>query len=420
MKKKLFSLVMATSLSILSFDSVAQNGLDKLTNLQQLQDQRNFADRETTHEMVSRTAEVQHLDSVYIYQYNASTATWDIVLRIIDIRYDAYDNVYHEKEQRKTSMGFENMTIREYAFEGINNSSRVKTRLDKSWNGSLYQNGTLWTYVYDDYTDQLVELNMQTADAYDGWVNVERDLYYYDSNGNLSEDVFSLWHPANGYMPNSRKTYDYNSSNQLKKLTYYTYNYQVNDWLSDQRSVFHYNENGNNDRELIQAGREGSWTNLEKVKRLYDDSNKLTNATYFYWQGSDWIKNGVVNCSYNNQGSLKVSTWKSILNGEVNVGTRFRYFYHSGAERLVNDAAEAISAVSATSSVIVYPNPSTGNFTVNLDNKPVLNLEIYNSMGEKVLEQRSGEVDLTNVSKGMYFIRVYDGQKVHQEKILVH
>lgn len=419
MKKKLFFLGMATTLSILSFDSVAQNGLDKLTNLQQLQDQRNFADRETTHKMVPRTAEVQHLDSVYIYQYNASTARWDIVIRIIDIRYDAYDNIYHEKEQRKTSMGFENMTIREYAFEGVNNSSRIKTRLDKSWNGSLYQNGTLWTYVYDHYTDQLVALNMQTADAYDGWVDVERDLYYYDSNGNLSEDIFSLWHADNGFMPNSKKTYAYNSSSQLKNITSYGYDYQVNDWRSEQRSVFHYNENGNNDRELIQWGGASGWANLEKVKRSYDDSNKLTNATYFYWQGSDWVKNGVENFNYNNQGSLKLSTWKSFLNGQLNVGTRFRYFYHSGAERLVNNASEAISPVSATSSVIVYPNPSNGNFTVNLDNKPVLNLEIYNSRGEKVLEQRSGEVDLRNVSKGMYFIRVYDGQKMHQEKILI-
>jgi hypothetical protein len=426
MKKKLFFLAVATTVSIISFDSVAQNRLNNLTNHQQhqnqqnQQNQQNFDTPETTRKMVSRTEEVQHLDSVYTYQYNASTDTWDIINRIIDIRYDAHDNIYHENEQRKTSMGFENSALREYTFEGIDDSTRIKTRLDRYWNGSLYQNKYLWTYIYDRYTNQfLVALTLQAAACCNNWVDVEQDLYYYDSNNKLSEDVFSLWHSDTGFQLNSKKAYAYNSSNQLKKLTYYTYNYQVNDWQSVQRSVYHYNENGNNDRELIQGGEDSGWAKQGKVKRFYDDDNKLTTENYFYWQDSNWVKNGVVNYNYNNQGSLKVVTWRNILNGEVNLGTRTRYFYHSGVERLVNGASEAISPVSAASSVIVYPNPSTGNFTVKFDNKPITNLEVYNSIGEKILEQRSGEVDLNNRSKGVYFIRVYDGQKIYQEKILV-
>lgn len=414
MKKNVLSLVAATMLSTYSFDSVAQNGLNAMAN-QQFQ---NFGNSEVQPKLVSRTEAVQHLDSVYTYQYNASTQTWDIINRIIDIRYDEHDNIYHEEEQRKTSLGFENMTIREYGFEEVAYSTRIKTRLDQHWNGSGYENSILWTYSYDIENGQLIVRNMQVKDDYDGWVNFEQDVYLYDSNGRLSEDVFSLWYAGN-YLINSKKGYTYNSQNQLKKLTYYTFDYQLNNWRSDQRSVYHYDENGNNDRELVQGGEDGGWPNLGKVKRFYDGDNKITDANYFYWSGSDWVKNGVVNYKYNNQGSLKVVTWKSILNGQVNLGTRTRYFYHSGAERLVNEASETISAVSATSPVIVYPNPSAGNFTVKFENKPISNLEIYNSLGEKVLEQRSGEVNLSNMSKGMYFIRVYDDQKIYQEKILV-
>lgn len=419
MKKKLFSLAMAT-LTIISFDSVAQNGLNDLTNHQQLQNKLNFGSPEARCITGPREGEIQHLDSVYTYQYNASTATWDIINRIIDIRYDAHNNIYHENEQRKTSMGFENSVLREYSFEGIGDSTRIKTRLDRQWTGSLYQNRDLWTYVYDHYNEQfLVARILQTSSYSNNWEDVERDLYYYYPNGNLKEDVFSLYHSGNGYMLNSKKAYSYNPSNQLTNLTYYSYDYQVNDWVSQQRSVYHYNENGNNDRELIQGGEGSGWAKQEKVTRSYDDGNKLTNENYFYWQGSDWIKNGVVNYTYNNHESLKLVTWKSILNGQVNLGTRTRYFYHSGAERLVNDALQTINPASATSSVNVFPNPSTGNFTVKFDNKPIINLEIYNSIGDKVMEQRSGDVDLNGMSKGMYFIRVYDGQKVYQEKILV-
>jgi hypothetical protein len=418
MKKKLLSLAMATTVAIISFDSVAQNGLDDLNDHQQLQDQQNFDTPETTGNKVSRTEGVQHLDSVYTYQYNASTDTWDIINRIIDIRYDAHDNIYHENEQRKTSMGFENAMLREYTFEGIDDSTRIKARLDRYWNGSLYQNRYMWDYVYDRYNNQLVALNMQTAGCCNNWENFERDLYYYDSKGRLTEDVFSLWHSGTGYSLNSKKTFAYNCSNQLKERTHYTYDYQVNDWRSVQRSVFHYNENGNNDRELIQSGEDGGWSEQEKVKRFYDDNNRITNANYFYRQDSNWVKNGVVNYNYNNRGSLKVVTWKSILNGELNLGTRTRYFYHSGTERLVNGVSE-IHEVAVTSSLIVYPNPSTGNFIVKFDNKPITRLEVFNSMGEKVLEQRSGEVELHNMSKGIYFIKVYDGQKIYQERMLI-
>ncbi len=54
---------------------------------------------------------------------------------------------------------------------------------------------------------------------------------------------------------------------------------------------------------------------------------------------------------------------------------------------------------------LVYPNPSSGIFTIK---KPFLKAVLYNSLGEIVLSQLEKEIDLSNNSKGLYFLKIED------------
>jgi len=85
-----------------------------------------------------------------------------------------------------------------------------------------------------------------------------------------------------------------------------------------------------------------------------------------------------------------------------------------------------IEEVSKQSFFKVYPNPTTGSFTLELSEvseTSVVKVEIYGMRGEKILnDQFSGEkkheFSLESKPTGIYFIRVFYGDNLGSQKII--
>jgi hypothetical protein len=73
--------------------------------------------------------------------------------------------------------------------------------------------------------------------------------------------------------------------------------------------------------------------------------------------------------------------------------------------------------------IFLYPNPSTGNFTLIFSgkNKPVSSMEIFNALGQKILGYSGLETqfDLSAYAKGVYFVRVHQGTTTTSMKLLL-
>ena len=88
-------------------------------------------------------------------------------------------------------------------------------------------------------------------------------------------------------------------------------------------------------------------------------------------------------------------------------------------------AVTAIQENSMESFFSVYPNPSYGILQLNFDNMPSSKgeLEIYNVYGEKVYTvsniKQQMQIDISALPKGIYFVKVYDGTKIYNQKIIV-
>jgi hypothetical protein len=71
----------------------------------------------------------------------------------------------------------------------------------------------------------------------------------------------------------------------------------------------------------------------------------------------------------------------------------------------------------------VYPNPTNGRITIS-SNIPINTIEIYNLSGTLIfadlkVNQPLKEIDLSGNSKGIYFVKIYDGTKYFNQKVVV-
>jgi hypothetical protein len=69
--------------------------------------------------------------------------------------------------------------------------------------------------------------------------------------------------------------------------------------------------------------------------------------------------------------------------------------------------------------VSIYPNPSTGKFTINATG----NISIYNLLGEKIFSQKliseQNEIDLSSHPKGVYFAQIATEGRTVTKKIVI-
>jgi hypothetical protein len=55
--------------------------------------------------------------------------------------------------------------------------------------------------------------------------------------------------------------------------------------------------------------------------------------------------------------------------------------------------------------VMVYPNPAFGKFQIK-NSKFQSMKELYNSVGQLILSTKENEIDVSNIPKGVYYLRV--------------
>lgn len=74
-----------------------------------------------------------------------------------------------------------------------------------------------------------------------------------------------------------------------------------------------------------------------------------------------------------------------------------------------NNCVTSIAEQSLSQGIKVYPNPSIGVFTVELQGNEPVSVEVYNSVGEKLWagkERNQCSVNLSNYANGVYLLKV--------------
>ncbi len=71
--------------------------------------------------------------------------------------------------------------------------------------------------------------------------------------------------------------------------------------------------------------------------------------------------------------------------------------------------------------ISVYPNPNNGNFKIDIGNKTMDQLKIYNSLGQVIYESigTSTDINLSTSPKGTYYIKLFSENKIYTKKFII-
>jgi hypothetical protein len=92
------------------------------------------------------------------------------------------------------------------------------------------------------------------------------------------------------------------------------------------------------------------------------------------------------------------------------------------------ELSTGVDAAGLGSSLVVYPNPTQGMFTVSISNAEAsdLSLELVNISGQTVYRNEvksvysyNEEIDASSFAKGVYYLKVNNGEEVKIEKVVI-
>ena len=115
--------------------------------------------------------------------------------------------------------------------------------------------------------------------------------------------------------------------------------------------------------------------------------------------------------------AIKVYKWRTVGSNKILIGSSIR-------DMLINVTSLASVSQNNTleNDVSVFPNPSTGIFTIEFSEK-ISAIEIYNTLGEKIYQSTittlQSEINLSNKPKGIYFLRIIAEDKIHTQKLII-
>ena len=103
---------------------------------------------------------------------------------------------------------------------------------------------------------------------------------------------------------------------------------------------------------------------------------------------------------------------------------------YSDALNITVENNSAIAETNAGIGVTIYPNPTDGQFTIELISVRInkVNINVFNALGFAIYEAEnvtfdgsySGTIDLTNHAEGMYFLMIESKEGVFYQKIIIN
>lgn len=236
-----------------------------------------------------------------------------------------------------------------YYKEVYNYNGDVTTVLIWEWNGSTWSSSELHTYTFSETSIEVLMQYMQGG----AWQNEEKDTYTLDFDGYVKEIFVQGWNGTS--------------------------------WVNDQKTTYDL-ENGVFPTKLVEDWTGTSWEETYRFAYTYESGN-ATHGECKMMSGGEWYpSDGVIEMAY---------------------GFGAESEYYNGVEvDVVYVDVDAVNDNVAKTGVVVYPVPAENEIFIQADG--FLKAEVYSITGQKLMESMNDRIDVSDLSSGLYLIKVYD------------
>lgn len=149
----------------------------------------------------------------------------------------------------------------------------------------------------------------------------------------------------------------------------------------------------------------------------YDANKNPTSVIAQFWDGSTWLNSMQFKFGYDADNFMQFTVFKvwDFDGIAIMLGDSTYAYYHTVVTGIPGLRSENFA---------VYPNPSKGKFTISGSANSNA-IEIYDLQGKRIYSdynsnlQKSKELDLSGYNKGVYILKIYNGTKSYNRKIIL-
>ncbi|MCF8423077.1 MAG: T9SS type A sorting domain-containing protein [Bacteroidia bacterium] len=320
------------------------------------------------------------------WYWTGSTFAWGAPSKF-SYTYDSNNNQTSNLQQNwnSSSLAWENVYKYSYTYDSNNNQT---SSFEQNWNSSslVWENKYQKTWTY--YPTNKIKTYLYEAWTGSGWYSsvIAKHTYSYDSNNNMIYDSIFGWNTTTlAWDIGRRYTNTFDANNNLISSVYQGWNSLSLTWYNITKETYTYDANNNQISYLSQnTDIGGAWQNILKTKYTYDVNNFYTSLSFYQYNA-----------------------------GSVYVGDSTYYYFHTTVG--INELQ------SKEKFITIYPNPSKDIFNLKTD-KAITSIEVYNNIGILVSKpelKSNNQIDLSSLSKGLYFLKLFAGQQHCTEKVMI-
>ncbi|MFQ3181391.1 MAG: hypothetical protein ACI9Z4_000985 [Polaribacter sp.] len=326
-----------------------------------------------------------------------------------------------------------------YSYTNGNLTNEISQNWDTS--NSVWMNSDNYSYTYGSNNLLTAEIDKEWSPDTSSYVNTYKMECIYNSSGKVTEFHSYDW-TNNQWVLGDKLEISYDTNNKISRAI--SYNWNGSAYVLEDRTIISYNAS-NRITQYIYEGWDGTdWNNSDITAFTYNANNKVSLELTKMWNGNAFVDEYKVEFQYDANGNLLVETYSDMNNGAWRVSNSESYafdtsklmssFIHpfkdkTGLDYIFSDFPYVNKLVSssydatnrntyyydgATASipkfnladVDVYPNPAINVLNVSIQNVSIYKIEVYNLLGKKVLTSTKSKINVENLPKGVYLLKV--------------
>jgi hypothetical protein len=397
---------------------------------------------------------VDRYEISYVYNANGNLTDW------IYNEYDTITNAWVPNEHDILVYNFANRLISETwnYYNKVNDSWFIGELWKYDETGGLiehyYKSWDYYNYIIENgyrYTYDLNDMDMPTETVgqdwdtiSDNWINTSQVISEYTNDTILDLETINEW--AGSYWAlNGQNTYSY-TNDLLTGINYQYWDEGSMTWLNSGRDYYSYNANSLLAEYLYQYWDGASWVNYYKYLYSYDENGNRTSLVNMRWYNDTWTKYSERTYTYNANGDETDYTYISYdyTTGLINYGYNYTYSYDFNnlntryIYRYWDTDINAWRNSSLTNYYYslhnssglnepgadfanVYPNPASNELHVS-NLHPNYIISVCDVAGNILISKKAlssiEKIDISNLSRGIYLLKIFDNKLIRTKKFV--